>query len=1375
MNCSAFASRVCTTTILLLPVLLCPGNCDEPLNEDQPAAKTPAVEEPSERIANLLKLTNDPDPFTRTWAIREIAAIDPTLESSIPTILQLLKNPEEKTRSDTISALSEYGPPSGSIVATLKPLVADPELGLHVMWLLGKMGPNAEETIPDLAKLLDKGNQKQRDAAATALTHIGPKAAVAVPGLIDRIKSISAVKEKMDALVEVWPVSRSEIVKMLHDSDPVVRYSAIKALGSLEPEGFGDLLPWLRDVAELTDDANAGRVISYLQSTNRNVLLYSKLFLFPSISKTGPATRGAAPSFVRMLDDPDPEFRLLAKVYLCNIAPSSTTALQGIRRFLRDEDITINNALVSSLLSCNHPNPEVVDDLIVLLENKNAEIRYMAANILGDIGPDAKSALPKLKNLLDDKDFENHKAALKALMKIDPDPDMLLAELRNNSIYDSDILRIMTDLGPKAKPAMPYLVKEFLANESGGLPSEFFDILGNFGAEAQEVVPILIKKLKKVEYTPADKPDPNWDRIPAAEALAKIKPKGEEVVSALAEMLEDDDMNTRLAAAEALIALGLQALKALPAVAALLQCDEDWAQQRIAFELGKLDSQAGKAVLPMIDALPQSNDPDTEHYIALAKALINRDNKKAVPELTRILYSSHFDLKLDAARLLASMGKDAEPAVPALIKLLRAKDYSVRTVDTIPFKVFPGFQLYEAASGMEDVAKAALPKIIEMQFEPGIRQKYIHDTLLKMGSWAPLETIKLLRDSRRQVRIGAAYAINDVWPRYCGDAADELIKMLQGPDPVLRWSAIGGLGTMGPEGGKRAPEIAALLKHKDSEIRLVAAAALVLLSPEAKAVIPDIRAALGDASPPVRARACAALGAIGPDAKAALADLAACLKDDDPEVRFNSLWALGEMLPIPDDLVPVVARFMSERTAGFRGCAIYILGRTGTRGVAAARQELIALLKDQDASTRAWAVSNLGQPWLDGKKSLPDIAGMLNDDDWNVRLNAVAGLGRIGPDSAKYLYEMMSLQEDREPKVQSAVVEALIEIDPEGKQVVPMLIKFFKSNSGMVVVDAIKSVRKIKPPAKLAMPSLISMLNDNTIDMNIRLFAVAALGDMGADAKVAAPELIRLLGSFQISTNSGLVGFDFPSNQNYLFDVLKKYFQDDLKECVKFTLSPDPTIRIGACRVLGILGSKAEPAVPDIVRLFGDESLNVRVVAVYALGQIRGKPEVAVPGLIKLLSAEEPTVRSVAAESLGHFGPAAKAAAPDLMKLFKDKDENVRRTSGWTFTCLGSARKDSIPELMALLKDANKYAQSTAIYELGDIGPDAKAALPALMSMVGDDPSFRPAIATALGNFGAEAVIALPLLRQLQSDPDESVQYAAAASVKQIEEKLKTP
>jgi HEAT repeat protein len=98
----------------------------------------------------------------------------------------------------------------------------------------------------------------------------------------------------------------------------------------------------------------------------------------------------------------------------------------------------------------------------------------------------------------------------------------------------------------------------------------------------------------------------------------------------------------------------------------------------------------------------------------------------------------------------------------------------------------------------------------------------------------------------------------------------------------------------------------------------------------------------------------------------------------------------------------------------------------------------------------------------------------------------------------------------------------------------------------------------------------------------------------------------------------------------------------------------------------------------------------------------------------------------------------------------------------------GLAAKPAIPVLLQALKSTDTAVHGPAIAALGMIHGEPDTIIPMLMGYL-DDKELNDEAATALGNFGSQAKVALPKLIPMLKIPDKDLHHAVALAIKQID------
>ena len=211
------------------------------------------------------------------------------------------------------------------------------------------------------------------------------------------------------------------------------------------------------------------------------------------------------------------------------------------------------------------------------------DTRYFSAYYLGEIGPDAKAAVPALVKLLKDlnKDSDDpvehmrsmalQSAAVHSLGQIGPDakgaiPD--LAKMLNDTGTEKP-REVVDALGSIGKPAIAALI-EALNNRNQDIRSEASNALGSLHGAASPAVPALIKVLKSDHHDEV--------RRDAASALGEIGTAGRPAIPTLIESLGGTDERITEEGANALVKISV-ALQDSGAVNAVNELE--WAERRL--------------------------------------------------------------------------------------------------------------------------------------------------------------------------------------------------------------------------------------------------------------------------------------------------------------------------------------------------------------------------------------------------------------------------------------------------------------------------------------------------------------------------------------------------------------------------------------------------------------------------------------------------------------------------------------------------------------------------------------------------------------------------------------------------------------------------
>jgi HEAT repeat protein len=309
--------------------------------------------------------------------------------------------------------------------ATVPRLIAllgdrDPAVRRLAAAALWELGPDARAAVDALTLALKDKDEEVRTNAAGALAALGHAARPAVPLLIQRLQdeNWAARSNAAGALGAIGPDAREAVPalrKALGDPDGWVVRSVIEALGSMGPAA-SEAVPDLARLVEQHASTEAAR----------------------ALGKMGRGAKGAVSALTKRLDADDPR---------AHKGPDA--------EFWRQENGHARVAAALALWQADR-QAKALPVLLGILEDKDKafggnlfHVRESAAEALGEVGPDAKAAVPLLVPLLKDENFRLRLAAVQGLGGIGrADAEHTVAALRS-ALRDP-----VSDIGEAAAEAL---------------------------------------------------------------------------------------------------------------------------------------------------------------------------------------------------------------------------------------------------------------------------------------------------------------------------------------------------------------------------------------------------------------------------------------------------------------------------------------------------------------------------------------------------------------------------------------------------------------------------------------------------------------------------------------------------------------------------------------------------------------------------------------------------------------------------------------------------------------------------------------------------------------------------------------------------------
>ena len=631
-----------------------------------------------------LNQLQDTNPKFRVEAVEALGSIAQKNKELIPVLMQALKDKDYTIEDAASKALGSLGTDAvPGLVEILKEKPSPYALNRAAV-ALGMIGPDAKVAVPFLIPALKLKEGATMRTSVTALGRIGPQANAALPAMVellgDYLESVKALPGSNTfgpnsipgLLATVLPKIDSEIQKALPKSGKFGPKEAAaqwqktyETLREKYPPQASAPSPDIQPKAGATWDAVAKK-------------------------DPEPLFAGKPASFwLRQLRDTDAESRAKAVEALGSLAKTNKELipfLVGVVKNRLDPELGLKASKALAVLG-----PDVVPVLIEVLKDQYNQTSPFAlrgaADALGTLGPQAKDAVPLLTSTLELKDWMVRKHVITALGQIglDAKPAMpamvgVLGEyLKSLNVGDKKLGQdgFLTNSIPgvlaKALPKIDPEIRDILPKISDidfvrpGSPTP-----EPAAAQWQKAFEALQKRYPPQTSAPSpfkglqfQRPGNQTDVRPSANgALYRGKP-----ASYWLDQFRDSDPKFR---AEAVAALGSIAQKNKDLIPVLVEAlaDKDYAvgSQAVA-ALGSL----GQEIVPVIlDVLKKPQSPTAFTNAAKVVGKIGTPAKDAVPYLERALKKDATDGPDQRAIILAlgRIGPDAKPAIPAMVDKL---------------------------------------------------------------------------------------------------------------------------------------------------------------------------------------------------------------------------------------------------------------------------------------------------------------------------------------------------------------------------------------------------------------------------------------------------------------------------------------------------------------------------------------------------------------------------------------------------------------------------------------------------------------------------------------------------------------------------------
>ncbi|WP_182865396.1 HEAT repeat domain-containing protein [Rhodopirellula sp. JC639] len=411
-------------------------------------------------------------------ALRRIGA------ASVPALLDAASDADH-SRSRLAKALAQIGP-----VAT-EPLIKAlrTETGgskTIAAQAIGKMRTVPASAVGPLAACLDDADPRLRASAAAALgrypqldDHVVSQLRTLCQDQQPEVRAaaVSAVANVDDAPSRVT----KQMLEALDDDAAEVRRNAIGGLARMETAS-GDVI----DALILGLDDSDARV-------RREAAL--------AIEAVGEAARRSAPRLMQLVGDEDSSVRSAAASALATTAAPSEDLIVVLGDGLADAEDAVVLASLRSVTTLAGRAVSLSDQVITLTDHDRADLRAAAYACLAKIETDRQKSVPLLIQGLADPDWAVRRDAGESLGELGADAKSAVPALfrllpvPEDTNFAKTALRAINTAGPEAVPVL------LAGIESNDRRQQYYSLymLGKVRPRATEAIPILERLLKETD------------------------------------------------------------------------------------------------------------------------------------------------------------------------------------------------------------------------------------------------------------------------------------------------------------------------------------------------------------------------------------------------------------------------------------------------------------------------------------------------------------------------------------------------------------------------------------------------------------------------------------------------------------------------------------------------------------------------------------------------------------------------------------------------------------------------------------------------------------------------------------------------------------
>ena len=341
-------------------------------------------------LPSVVKLLRDNDDEIRAAAIQAVFNIHPLPVEAMPAVRELLRDNNPKIRKDIVGGLG-HQTAANDLLPELSQLTKDRDVTVRIQ--LGYTAAHlGERAVPMLLELLDDADEQVRGSAAFATGQIGLAAGPCAEKLDNILRSDGAENRQYaaNALAIIRGGSDESLAVLLADDRVEIRRAAVASI------------VWKKARAA----AVLSQLIPLLTDNDRDVQRDAVQIVFNELK---PLPNDALPFVPQLLNDGHPWIRSDV-IYGVMRSQHAEVYLLEFKRLLDDPENRVRIAAARAVKSTM--GTQSVPLIAKLLDDQDPKVRSAIADLLGEIGPPAKEAVPALVRLLNDKNYASEDRGL---------------------------------------------------------------------------------------------------------------------------------------------------------------------------------------------------------------------------------------------------------------------------------------------------------------------------------------------------------------------------------------------------------------------------------------------------------------------------------------------------------------------------------------------------------------------------------------------------------------------------------------------------------------------------------------------------------------------------------------------------------------------------------------------------------------------------------------------------------------------------------------------------------------------------------------------------------------------------------------------------